>query len=430
MTTFAMRAFLEIPRLPSTSRVSFLLVGFGLALLTACDVGSAPPPPDAGTGGTTATATGGSSGSSVAGSSGTGTSSSGGGTGGTGVAIECAPAAVPVMVPWSAVNQQAAAFYATPEALTLAGNILYYQNVDHGWPKDTDMTTRTQRKSRSTIDNSATTTQIQYLSRVYEATQCPEFRDAAVSGIEYLFSGQYDNGGWPQEFPDGDDYHTHITFNDNAMIHVLELLRSISEHAEPFAYLDESYAPRAAESVARGIECILACQIVEDGEKVVWCAQHDEVTLEPAQARTYELPSLSGSESVGIVRFLMSIDDPSPEVREAIEGAVAWFEAVKITGIRVDSIDDSTQPTGEDRVVVEDPAAAPLWARFYELGTNRPIFSSRCEVPECDDDPFYMRRYSLAEIDNERRVGYAWYGDWPNRLLSTDYPAWRAAWGE
>jgi hypothetical protein len=37
-----------------------------------------------------------------------------------------------------------------------------------------------------------------------------------------------------------------------------------------------------------------------------------------------------------------------------------------------------------------------------------------------------MRRCSLAEIDNERRVGYAWYGNWPQRLLTVDYPAWQA----
>ena len=72
-------------------------------------------------------------------------------------------------------------------------------------------------------------------------------------------------------------------------------------------------------------------------------------------------------------------------------------------------------------------AAPPIWARFYEIGTNKPIFSSRCEVPECDSDPFYMRRYSLAEIDNERRVGYAWYGDWPIRALAA-YPAWVVKW--
>ncbi len=332
------------------------------------------------------------------------------------------------MVPWNSINRQTAAFYATPEALTLAGNILYYQNVDRGWPKDTDMTTRAESRSRSTIDNGATTTQIEFLSRVYGATQCTAFRDAAVNGLEYLFAGQYANGGWPQEFPDGDDYHLHITFNDNAMLHVLALMRSIAQRAEPYAYLDESYVPRATDSVTRGIDCILRCQVKSDTQ-VGWCAQHDENSLLPAQARTYELPSLSGSEGVGIVQFLMTIEEPSAEVRAAIDGAVAWFDQVKIEGIRIDEVVDATQPSGEDViVVVEDPTAPPIWARFYELDTNRPIFSSRCEAPQCETDPFFMRRYSLAEIDNERRTGYSWYGDWPWVLLTAEYPAWQARW--
>jgi PelA/Pel-15E family pectate lyase len=67
-------------------------------------------------------------------------------------------------------------------------------------------------------------------------------------------------------------------------------------------------------------------------------------------------------------------------------------------------------------------------ASFYEIGTNRPIFSSRCEVPECEEDPSFVRRYSLAEIDNERRVGHSWYGNWPAQLLATTYPAWRERW--
>jgi PelA/Pel-15E family pectate lyase len=402
----------------------FLLACFGLIAASACS--SAPAVPDAndgksgGSGGTAGTGT------VTGGSAGSGGSAPTGGTSGSGGVVECMPAAVTVSVPWESINTQTPAFYSTPEALTLAHNVLYYQNVDRGWPKDTDMRTRAESRTGSTIDNGATTTQIQYLSRVFNATQCPAFRDAAVNGLEYLFSGQYENGGWPQEFPNGESYHTHITFNDDAMLHVLALLRSVSERAEPYAYLDESFAPRAADAVALGIDCILRCQIVQDGEKTGWCAQHDEFSLEPAPARSYELPSLSGSEGVGIVRFLMTIEDPSPEVREAIEAAVAWFDSVRITGIRVMETVDASQPTGEDRVVVEDPTAPPIWARFYELGTNLPIFSSRCEVPECEDDIFYMRRYSLAEIDNERRVGYSWYGDWPHVLLTADYPAWKA----
>lgn len=393
----------------------------GLAAVSACSSAPEVPNADAGaaTGGTSGSVTGGTGGTGATGGS-AGTPPAGGaGTGGT---VECAPAAVPITVPWSSINSQPAAWYSGAEALTLAGNMVYYQNVDRGWPKDTDMTTRADRRSGSTIDNSATTTQIEFLSRVFEATGCTMYRDAAVGGIEYLFAGQYENGGWPQEFPNGDDYHLHITYNDNAMVRVLTLIRNIARRAAPYAYLDESFVPRAEDSVARGIQCILDTEVMTETQ-AGWCAQHDEVTLEPAQARSYELPSISGSEGVGIVRFLMTIENPSPEVREAIESAVAWFEAVKISGIRV-------METADDVVVVEDPAAPPIWARFYELETNLPIFSSRCEVPECDDDPYFMVRYSLAEIDVERRTGYAWYGDWPHRLLTADYPAWQAAWPE
>jgi PelA/Pel-15E family pectate lyase len=289
------------------------------------------------------------------------------------------------------------------------------------------MTQRVAPKDGSTIDNRATTTQILFLARVYSASGCAIYGDGALSGIDHLLEAQYPSGGWPQEYPDPMGYHAHITFNDNAMVNVMRLLRSVSLREEPYSFADDARATAAAAAVESGIECILQTQIVVDGVKTGWCAQHDAVTLEPALGRTYELPSISGSEGAGVLAFLMTIEDPSAEVREAIESAAAWFEEVKLTGIKVVATVDAAQPTGEDRIVVEDPAAPPIWARFYEIGTNRPIFSSRCEVPECLTDPFYMRRYSLAEIANERRVGYAWYGDWPATVL-LQYPAWVARW--
>jgi PelA/Pel-15E family pectate lyase len=350
------------------------------------------------------------------------------------VTVDCSlasSAAAPVQVAWDDVNDQAAAWYATPEALTIAENVLYYQNADRGWPKNIDMTTRTAvRGDESMIDNDATTTQIDFLARVYTATGCSSYGDAARNGIADLLDAQYDNGGWPQRFPNPTGYAAHITYNDNAMVHVLEQLRSVAAQSDRFAFVDAAVASNASAAVERGIGCILATQVVRDGARVGWCAQHDAVPLAPAQARTYELPSLSGSEGAALFTFLMSIDQPSAEVRAAVKGAAAWFEAVQITGVRIQRTTDATQPTGEDRVLVQDAAAPPLWARFYELGTDRPIFSSRCETPECTADPFFQRRYSLAEIENERRVGYAWYGTWPARALSTTYPAWRARWME
>jgi PelA/Pel-15E family pectate lyase len=66
--------------------------------------------------------------------------------------------------------------------------------------------------------------------------------------------------------------------------------------------------------------------------------------------------------------------------------------------------------------VVKDPAAPPIWARFYEIGTNRPLFSGRDGIV----------RYDMASIEHERRVNYAWYGYWPETVLKR-YPDWKRA---
>lgn len=383
----------------------------------------------AGGGATTAgasTAGSGVSSGGAPGASGSAPVSNGGSLTAAGAAVDCGPApTATIEVAWSDINEQPDSFYATAAARALADNILYYQNTDHGWPKNVDMTSRSAPKAGSTIDNRATTTQLEYLARVSSATNCNEYREAVRGGVEFLLEAQYDNGGWPQVYPNPEGYHKHITFNDDAMIHVLELLRLVAGGAAPYAFLGDELRSSAKAAAAKGIDCILGCQIrMADGMRG-WCAQHDESTLEPAQARTYELPSVSGAEGAVVVRFLMSIDPPTPAIREAVEGAIAWFRTVKLSGIRVEKTSDASQPTGEDRVVVQDATAPPLWARFYELGTDRPIFSSRCEVPECEADPFFARRYTLAEIENERRVGYAWYGDWPAAALA-EYEAWKA----
>ena len=153
---------------------------------------------------------------------------------------------------------------------------------------------------------------------------------------------------------------------------------------------------------------MLKCQVVVDGKKTVWCAQHDEVTLEPRPARTFEPISLSGSESAGVLLLLISLENPSPEVVSANKSGVRWFDAVKLTGIRQVVRDG-------DKRIVADAAAPPLWARFYQIGTNRPMFSGRDSVI----------KDTIAEIEPERRNGYAWYGEW-GRKVATGYETWKS----
>jgi PelA/Pel-15E family pectate lyase len=336
-----------------------------------------------------------------------------------------------LLVAWKDCLEQKPDWYAGDEAARIADNVSLYQRESGGWPKNIDMAlvlceqakaeiAKQKTADDSLIDNGATYTQMNYLARVFNANRQARFKESFIRGFDYLLKAQYENGGWPQYYPRLKGYYKHITFNDDAMAGVMELLRKVARKEQTYSFVDEARRARAEEAVAKGVECILKTQIVVNGKLTVWCAQHDEVTLQPAPARSYEHVSLSGSESVGLVRFLMGVDHPDARIVEAVESAVAWFKEAKLTGIKLVEKPDSSFPNGFDRVVVEDANAGPIWARFYEIGAGRPIFSGRDSVI----------KYSLAEIEHERRTGYNWYTVAPAELLEKDYPAWRAKWGK
>lgn len=326
---------------------------------------------------------------------------------------------------WSnAYLRRAASWYATNEARAVAASVIQYQSAEGGWPKSIDLATpplspkdvpRAGDGRANTIDNDATTLPLQFLARVIDATGDEMFRASFLRGLDYLLASQYPNGGFPQFYPlRGNEYYSRITYNDGAMIRALQVLREAAAGGAPYSFVDKERRDKAADAVKRGLDCILRTQIVEAGRLTAWCAQHDEKTLAPAWARAYEPPSLSGSESVGIVNFLMAIEKPAPGIIAAVEGAVAWFGKVAMTGVRLEEIPGPDGRT--DRRLVQDPAAPRLWARFYELGTHRPLYLDR-------DSVF---RYNFAEVGYERRSGYAYHGTWAERLLTRDYPAWRA----
>lgn len=302
------------------------------------------------------------------------------------------------------------AWFASEEAVRITENILSWQSEEGGWPKNVDVTAQPfageSKDIRPTFDNGATTDELRFLARIYNVSREERCRSAFDRGLDYILKAQYPNGGWPQYYPLSSQYHRHITFNDGAMVRLMIFLRELCE-TETYAFVDGGRRAAVRKAFDDGVACILKCQIRVDGELTAWCAQHDEIDLRPRPARSYELASLSGSESVGIVRLLMSLDPQTPGVVPAVEGAVAWFRKAALHGIRVEKIEGDT-------VVVPDPAAPPLWARFYEIGTNRPIFCDRDGIP----------RQNLSEIGAERRNGYRWLGDWPQRLLDTEYPQW------
>ena len=315
--------------------------------------------------------------------------------------------------------KHADAWFSGDEAKQVSVNILSWQSELGGWPKN-ENTTRPyagdRAKLKPTFDNGATTDELRFLARRFQATRDEACRQGFDQGLKYILQAQYPTGGWPQFHPPGTGYHRHITFNDNAMVRLLVFLREV-QGDKLYAFVAAADRESARQAFDRGIACILKCQVRVDGQLTTWCAQHDEIDYRPRPARKFELVSLSGNESVGIVRLLMSLEKPSPEVVASVEGAIAWFEKSKLTGIRLEEFRDLKAAGCNDRRVVQDPAAPPLWARFYEIGTNRPFFCDRDGIP----------KYQLSEIGHERRNGYDWFGDWPRTLLEKEYPQWKAS---
>jgi PelA/Pel-15E family pectate lyase len=324
--------------------------------------------------------------------------------------------------------------YAETDYAKIADNIVYFQRDNGGWPKNYDMkailtpeqieaVVKSKSVLHTTFDNSTTYTHIYYLAQVYTLTHDEKYKTACIKGFDFILNAQYANGGWPQYFPLEKRYSRHITFNDGAYMGIMNLLKKVINNDANLTFIDSKTRKKITASYKNGIDCILKMQISNKGKLTAWCQQHDEITLLPAWARKFEPPSICNGESTDIVLFLMDIDKPNEKIIRSIQSAVKWFADSKIYNTRTESFkapEISSQfknKIDNDVRVVTDSTAPPIWTRYYELGTERPLFSDR-------NSEFL---YSLAEVSRERRTGYAWYTYNPEKALAK-YPAWQKKW--
>lgn len=333
---------------------------------------------------------------------------------------------------WRNVHSDKYPRYAPEQVAQIADNLLLYQRKDGGWLQNQDPARildaaerayfqQESRKTGGSFDNRNIYTQVEYLAAAYAATHDARYRDASLKGIEFILAQQDPKcGGWPHSVPATQRYHPYITIADDVTSGVLTTLRKATADTHRFGFVDAPLRKRIAQAVERGDGCLLRLQIRQDGKLAGWAGQYDDATLQPAQGRKFELPSIVAQESVGVVRYLMRIPDPSPEVVAAVEGAVDWFHRVEIAGWKIETFEAPLEQyqyhaSSKDRRLVSDPTATGLWARFYDLRDNSVVLATRES----------KRVASYAEIPRERRTGYEWYGHWPQPLLELEYPKWK-----
>lgn len=329
--------------------------------------------------------------------------------------------------------ESADTWFSTDEGKLVLANVIGRQLPCGGWPKNYDALTPPGTEDAEkdnplipagdrhkdwlgvgTIDNDATYSELRLLARAIRLTPSDAARAAFDRGVEFILKMQYPNGGFPQRFPLQNNYGRHITFNDDAMLGVMEFCRDAGAGQVDFAFVPPATRERLLAADAKALDCILACQVRQGGVPTIWGQQHDEVTLAPAKARAYELPSLCSNESASITLYLMKIRNPDARIREAVEGAVAYFEKTAIFGQEYSRLTGPQYEKGSDRLLHPKPDAPAIWARFYDLDTNTPLFSDRDS----------SRHSRLEEISYERRNGYSWYSEKPGKVLER-YAKWK-----
>ncbi|MBF7014202.1 pectate lyase [Novosphingobium resinovorum] len=330
------------------------------------------------------------------------------------------------------------AWYAGAEARRIAATVVSFQTPAGGWGKNMDRSGPARLPGQNwvphenlpanaredivsaseewryvgTIDNNATLDEMRFLARVQ--AQAPgkdgdALRASFRKGLGYLLEAQFPNGGWPQVYPLQGGYHDAVTYNDDAIAQVLALLGEVAARKGDFAFVTAPEAASARAAYDRGIGVILATQVRVGGRLTGWSQQHDALTQAPVGARNFEPAALSSNESARLLVLLMEQPSPSPQVVAAVHGGAAWLRSVAVRDKAWGLADDGVA----GKRLFDKPGAGPIWARFYDMATGRPVFGDRDKSVHDE----------VNEISLERRNGYSWFGSGPGQALKV-YETW------
>lgn len=258
---------------------------------------------------------------------------------------------------------------------------------------------RERARNVTTLDDDTTQAALRFLMRMDEAL---EFRDAAIrESIDYawaaLFKAQYPNGAWPQGYdafpnpeqfpvkrasypddwprvwPGSGQYWLRYTLNDNALATMIETLFEAERiYSAPTNEALRQLAKRCRNAAEQAGDFILLAQMPEP--QPAWAQQYD-FEMHPSWARKFEPPAVSGGESQGALRTLLTLyrRTGNQKYLEPVPRALAYLRRSRLPDGRL--------------------------ARFYELESNRPLYFTKDYVLT-NDDGNVPTHYSFKVADN------------------------------
>ena len=334
---------------------------------------------------------------------------------------------------------------------SVADLIVALQNEDGGFqvlPDNYEMSQKETRlgsmKDVSSVFNGATTSELKYLAKYITANK-PEdskYQDAFVKGIKYLLTTQRDNGGWSMNPGSGSGFNANIEVGNKAMTEVLTLLSDIAIlNNQDYVFARKAMnVDEIKSAVEKGNDFIVKSQISNNNKKSGWATQYDKsgnVTM----GHTYERESVSSYTTKDVIDYLMTIHNPSQDIKDAVESAYRWLKDVKIADKEQKVVKDTSMNNGFDVYLVD---GSGTWASnyVYDKATDsyRPLYS---DVDPTRADQKYVNVYELYNLDGNSvgnnkinnkdlilystRTTVSYYdNNLADELIATGYDEWKS----
>lgn len=334
---------------------------------------------------------------------------------------------------------------------SVADLIVALQNEDGGFqvlPDNYEMSQKEtglgSMKDVSSVYNGATTSELKYLAKYITANK-PEdskYQDAFVKGIKYLLTTQRDNGGWSMNPGSESGFNANIEVGNKAMTEVLTLLSDIAIlNNQDYVFARKAMnVDEIKSAVEKGNDFIVKSQISNNNKKSGWATQYDKsgnVTM----GHTYERESVSSYTTKDVIDYLMTIHNPSQDIKDAVESAYSWLKDVKIADKEQKVVKDTSMNNGFDVYLVD---GSGTWASnyVYDKATDsyRPLYS---DVDPTRADQKYVNVYELYNLDGNSvgnnkinnkdlilystRTTVSYYdNNLADELIATGYDEWKS----
>lgn len=334
---------------------------------------------------------------------------------------------------------------------SVADLIVALQNEDGGFqvlPDNYEMSQKEtglgSMKDVSSVYNGATTSELKYLAKYITANK-PEdskYQDAFVKGIKYLLTTQRDNGGWSMNPGSGSGFNANIEVGNKAMTEVLTLLSDIAIlNNQDYVFARKAMnVDEIKSAVEKGNDFIVKSQISNNNKKSGWATQYDK-TGNVTMGHTYERESVSSYTTKDVIDYLMTIHNPSQDIKDAVESAYSWLKDVKIADKEQKVVKDTSMNNGFDVYLVD---GSGTWASnyVYDKATDsyRPLYS---DVDPTRADQKYVNVYELYNLDGNSvgnnkinnkdlilystRTTVSYYdNNLADELIATGYDEWKS----